>query len=568
MSNKVQNQHSRTMLHGITKILHTQTDESPKSNAFEWQVVELEFSSGTEIEHPYLSVPLSADGHVLTVRFELTSGDELGRSITVRGFWTGGRGWKVRFAPLASGRWSYVAESADSDMNGIRGEIAAEPRTEAAKANNPTFRGFVTTAADAAKASSRNAPHRFFYADGTPFLWIGDTWWNWCKRDVPIERFKRLVADRAAKGFTVGQLFVPGNGWNEASRAHNADYTDINIEHLARVDELVAIANSAGITLWIHGFWGGEGIKAEVGGDAIRRWWKYLVHRYAAFNVIWVLAGEFNLYGYGGFDSDFWNEIGEIVDAEDPYERIVSIHPTPPGWDGGFASGAWSTRDVFEGKNWIDYHQIQVGHQRYRNELVPELVAKDYRRQPPMPVVLSETWYEFVRGMASAKDIRYAAWAALLSGAAGISYGGGQVWKAHTAESPEKEDRWPMEMDFNVDTLNYPGATGIGLLSRFFSELSWWRLTPHPELVRDYTPRLCLAAPGSEYLVYARWGGRIEIDLTDVPPNVAFYVEAFDPRNGEKRALPDAGSGGIRHIITPSLFPEPPEDWVIHLTRR
>jgi hypothetical protein len=38
--------------------------------------------------------------------------------------------------------------------------------------------------------------------DGTPFLWIGETWWPWLKRGIPFTRARQVIDDRAARGFT------------------------------------------------------------------------------------------------------------------------------------------------------------------------------------------------------------------------------------------------------------------------------------------------------------------------------------------------------------------------------
>jgi hypothetical protein len=47
----------------------------------------------------------------------------------------------------------------------------------------------------------------FAYADGSPFFWLGDTWWmGLTKRLTWPEDFQQLTADRRAKGFTVIQI--------------------------------------------------------------------------------------------------------------------------------------------------------------------------------------------------------------------------------------------------------------------------------------------------------------------------------------------------------------------------
>ena len=92
----------------------------------------------------------------------------------VPAFWSGGRTWKVRFAPPESGEYRYTFTSSDASNT----EFAAPPRTfvaTPATGDNPLLRhGFLRIAA--------NARH-FEHADGTAFLWLGDTWWKGlCKR--------------------------------------------------------------------------------------------------------------------------------------------------------------------------------------------------------------------------------------------------------------------------------------------------------------------------------------------------------------------------------------------------
>ena len=45
------------------------------------------------------------------------------------------------------------------------------------------------------------------HADGTPFFWLGDTWWmGLCRRLAWPGEFRALLDDRARKGFTVVQI--------------------------------------------------------------------------------------------------------------------------------------------------------------------------------------------------------------------------------------------------------------------------------------------------------------------------------------------------------------------------
>jgi len=74
---------------------------------------------------------------------------------------------------------------------------------------------------------------------------------------------------------------------------------------------------------------------------------------------------------YGGFGLPFWKDFGAVVKNEDPYRRMVSAHPTPPGWSGGADAPQWSTGEVLHSEPWLDYNHSQVGHARWRNEMIP-----------------------------------------------------------------------------------------------------------------------------------------------------------------------------------------------------
>ena len=139
----------------------------------------------------------------------------------------------------------------------------------------------------------------FEYADGTPFLWNGETWWNWTKRGIRFRSFQKLADDRSAKGFTVGQVFFSPNG------LLNRTYDSPNLEQIRKAEEMIAYANSKGITIWIHPWWSRQRLNERVSEEQMRRWWRYVIARLGAYNVIWVLAGEYNMNNYGGFGLPF-----------------------------------------------------------------------------------------------------------------------------------------------------------------------------------------------------------------------------------------------------------------------
>ena len=526
-----------------------------------WEVFELELTAKNRQENPYAKIPVTGDG-LATVSFTCTRGPAKGKTLGIHAFWDGAQTWRARFAPPDAGTWGYRSQSKDKGLHNVKGTIEVTEWSNTEKETNAVRRGLIQV------QNSGPVPGHFFqYADGTPMLWIGDTWWNWTKRAIKFETFQNLVDDRAAKGFNVGQLFVAANGWGRGSSLLDETYSVLDLELMQKVDRMIAYANSKGITVWVHGWWARKDLDKTAGEEKMKRWWRYLVHRLAAYNVIWVGGGEYNLDDYGGLGLDFWKDLGRMIKEEDPYDRIVGMHNTPPIWSGGSDAPQWSTAEVLHQESWLDYNQTQPGHGKMNNELIPDIIQESYRAMPAKPVVVTEPWYEFVEGNPSAYDIRFGAWSAILSGAAGHTYGGGHVWLAHVPESPGGGGPWPLEKGFERNTLNYPGAVSMGHLSAFFKKVKWWEMAPHPELVQEYPDPYCLAQPGHEYVVYLRWAHTAKVDLQPSSAEDHFEYTWFDPAEGTYTKTKTISGGDVRLFNAPGSIFTDYKDWVLHIRK-
>lgn len=518
-----------------------------------WDVFELGLTAQTDRAGGYTESLPDSGAPYAEVTFTGTGGDAQGKSLTVRAFWDGGRNWKARFAPPAAGQWRYTSKSADPGLNAQAGTLTAAAWSADEIKANPARHGFVRVAATGARAG-----HYFVYADGTPFLWIGDTWWDWSKPGIHFETFQKLADDRAAKGFSVGQL-----RFNSPAMLGQGS-TRPGLDEIRRIEKMIAYANSRGLTVWINPWWGGEAL-ARTGPEKLRRWWRYTLDRLGAYNVVWVLACEYNMDNYSGLGVKFWEDLGAMVRKEDPYGHLVSAHPTPPSWDRGFAAPQWSTAEVPEMHAVLDFDQSQSGHGRWMNEMIPSVVSVAYGKAPARPIVVTEPWYEFIEGSAAAEDIRLGAWGAVLSGAAGHSYGGGHVWWAHTPESPSTQRPWPLEQGFEKTTYDYPGAVSLGVMARFLRSIDWWTLAPHPELEDDTPSKFCAAAPGKEYVVYLRYGGMVNLDLRPSAEGDKFEFSWLDPASGKQSRGGEVAGGAVRRFTAPGGYPSKLEtkDWVL-----
>jgi len=529
-----------------------------------WEVFEITLKSTAQAQNPYVEFLKTGDQPFLTATFTGTDGRSQGKIIKVPGFWDGENTWKIRFTPPIDGTWKYETVSQDRKMNRKKGSITVSGWTEEEKNINPARRGFMVV-----NGSDPRKGRYFTYTDGTPVLWIADTWWDWTNSRIRFGSFKKLADTRAEQGYNIGQLFFAGNGWGRESSLLDPSFREPKLEQIRKIEEMIRYANSKGITVWIHAWWSRENIDKSIGDENITRWWRYVVHRLHAFNVIWVLAGEYNMNNYGGFPLSFWNRVGDIIKDEDPYDRITGAHPTPPMWSGGAEAPQWSTAEAVHNQKWLDYNQSQTGHARWCNELIPEIISRAYRMAPAKPAVVTEPWYEFIEGNPTAMDIRFAAWSSVMSGAAGHTYGGGHTWRVHLPERPTGIGSWPMDTSLSVNTLIYPGAVSVGFMGKYLRKLEWWKLEPHPELVLENPSPFCLADPGNEYLFYLRYGGSIKVDLSSQKPSDEFeyrwtdLVNSLDSRSGKIKG------GSVVEIKCPEDYPGVVnfKDWVLHLKK-
>ena len=90
------------------------------------------------------------------------------QTLRVPGFWAGGRNWHGRYSSATLGVHRFRTECSDPSDAGLQGAEGAVEVTPY-RGDNPLFlHGGLRVAAD----------HRHFACqDGTPFFWLGDTWW-------------------------------------------------------------------------------------------------------------------------------------------------------------------------------------------------------------------------------------------------------------------------------------------------------------------------------------------------------------------------------------------------------
>ena len=202
----------------------------------QWRVLELAFTASQEHASP---MELN-----LTAKFVGPGGVEF----EVPGFWDGGNTWRVRFAPTSAGEWRYrtvAADSEDSGLDGQNGEFTVQPAT----GENPLFAhgGFLRVSQDSRYLT---------YSDGTPFFWMGDTWW-YCPLSLcpivgsyggPVDSmFKALVDVRKQEGYTVAQMAFAGLPKDMPALFSPQKWRELEIRQWRMADDYFAYANEQGI---------------------------------------------------------------------------------------------------------------------------------------------------------------------------------------------------------------------------------------------------------------------------------------------------------------------------------
>ena len=259
------------------------TEVGTRAQAQQWDLFETSF----ETAKPYTNAFTDVEVDVVFRQGE--------KQWKVPAFWAGGDTWKVRFAPPSQGKYTYRVECTDKENAGLNGKEQTLQVTGYTGANPLLKHGFV-------QASPGKS--YFAHADGTPFLWLADTWWkNLCKR-MTWEGFQELTADRKEKGFSVVQIicgpypdenfFAPS--WeNEGGQPYLAkDMSVVNPKYFDYADRRFKHLVDAGIVPAIVGAWGrGDCNSMQAFGVVnIKRHWRYLIARYGAYPVMWILAGE------------------------------------------------------------------------------------------------------------------------------------------------------------------------------------------------------------------------------------------------------------------------------------
>lgn len=525
-------------------------------------MIEWSYRSAKEYVNPFLDVELNV---------EFTCPD--GKTHIVPAFWASESLWSVRYSSYQVGKHQYrtlCSDTSNPELHDQAGELEVRP-----------YEGNKALLKHGRLRVGENRTH-LEHVDGTPFFWLGDTWWYGLVREFlwPTE-FQELTADRVRKGFNLIQIvvgYLPAmpegdcRGGNEAGLPWSSDYETINPGYFDMADLRIAYLVNNGLVPCIVGSWGYWLLR--LGAENAKRHWRYIVARYGAYPVVWCLCGEvqcvypdmkskeMNPDEVKTFLRQGWSEVCRYLGQIDPYRHPITAHP----------NGNSESRDMLENNAPVSVAMQQTGHSFRSLPAMVKLLTQVCQRQPRLPVINGECVYESIFG-SSWQDIqRLALWVCVLNGAAGHTYGAAEGgWHIHHRGQPPfpfTSGVWGEYEDWR-DIAAFPGSGQMQFARRLLEKYAWWHFEPHPDWIEIkgendncFIPhvagisrkvRIIYLPPPS----YAVAGISAVVKLE---PNVRYLASFYDPRSGSEHELGVVQSKDGRWAPprTPNM-----QDWVI-----
>lgn len=439
----------------------------------------------------------------------------------------------------------------------------------------------VPTTRPAALPAIKVAPggRYFVTSDGKPFFWLGDTVWCVFNHPSPAD-VDLYLDDRKAKGFTVIQGCVAV--WDFNGRANpdgqkpfvGNDPTAINDAYFKNVDSIIDKVTARGMYMAILPFWTKNtrtGPFSEPAGMKV--YCHYLAKRYAARNIFWVLGGD-----TAGTD------IQPVIDAEAEgllagakeagVDKImITYHPT-----GRESSSFW-----FQNRDWLDFNAIQSGH--FINTTNFQIVGADYAKTPIKPTLDMEPGYENITNnlvrtnvtadtpRIQAVDVRRSAYLAVFAGAAGHTYGNGEVYEffhPNPNGTMPGNAGWHANMDWH-DALKLPASGQVQYVRYLIQSRPMLERIPDQSLIAGVVSNRAVdriaATRGADYaFVYLPTGqAKVTINAGQLTGN-SLTAWWYDPRTGKASKVGDFPKTATHDFTIPSTtLPQGTDDWVLVL---
>ncbi len=475
----------------------------------QWVMCELELTSSATYEDPVYTVETDV----------IFRHKESGETLCIPAFWDGGTTWRVRFAPTQVGEWEFYTTCSDTENTGLHH-----------RAGTVTCQAYTGDLAIYKHGFVRSEPGKnyFTYADGTPFFYLGDTYWNLPLLELDsygsvasqahagiteqeaaangiTSQFTYVMDYRAEQGYTVIQS-EPLSKWTAAGgQTWFADtkgdifvqgVNEAILEKFQQYDRYFAyIAEKGFVHAHTQFGWPTNLMDACFGGqitdEQLEKLCRYWVARYGAYPVMWTTTqeGDNDYYGERGDstatpETNPWRLVFSYVQAYDVYDHPATCHQEH--WD--YTTVENSAFNTLDGYSWYaaQYHTSSKEEPDWHR-------LRAYWNNPgSMPVINYEGRYDHL--WTGSYGSRAQGWIAFLNGQAGYGYGVQPLWGIWASGTMGTDwvgqDEWgEFEQDGTwLEGLRAEAGEQVTYIKQFLSEIEWWKLAPCFEDSYYYVP--------------------------------------------------------------------------------
>ncbi|MDD3321057.1 MAG: DUF5060 domain-containing protein [Paludibacter sp.] len=474
-----------------------------------WGVFSVELQ-GPSLGNPFTDVQLSA---------VFKNGK---KELKVPGFYDGNGKYIIHLSPDKEGTWTYKTESNVAELAGKTGKI---------KCVKP----------DKENHGAVEVDKTFYlkYADGTPHFSVGTTAYQWVSQSKELQDLTMKTLASAPFNKIRMCIFPKWYTYNRTEPAMAAyenvtdttyDFTKFNPVFWRnlemRIVELGKLGIEADIILF-HPYdkWGFATMTKSQDDSYIR----YAIARLSAYhNVWWAVANEYDFMivpvtgnHVGNKDKEDWDRFLSILQNEDPYQRLRSIH---------------NGHDV-----WYDHTKPYITHASVQSSFLEKGIG--LRNKYQKPIIFDECKYEgnierAFGSLSGQKMVERFWWGAMN----GCYVGHGECIKA-----PDDILWWGKGGELHGES-----PVRIAYFRKIMESLPFAEMTP-VQLNKDVYE---LSKEGEVYLVYALKASPIKITLAG---NKEYTVESIDTWNMKSEVLKTVQPGEF-------TYDAPSDDFLLKIT--
>jgi hypothetical protein len=288
-------------------------------------------------------------------------------------------------------------------------------------------------------------------------------------RRADLNDWQLYASVRAQQRFTAAHWIVaPGRDAKGETAFTTTNGLAINVNFFQRLDAKVDALNRAGLLSAIVPLQEFGPVDNVLPEDQAVLFLRYVVARWGANDVAWVLAFEGDNLGQ---NTNRWKRIGRAVFG-DPSHAPVVLLPGETYW----------LFDEFRTEAWVDvfgFPATTAGDDALQWMLAGPL-SLEWQKAPPRPIINLSPPVESSPNGDDARRLLW--WNSLMNPTAGASYATLPVmnWITNATTNPNTR---PQNLPQWREALFSPGTKSVALLAEILSSVDFWRLRPAQNLL-------------------------------------------------------------------------------------